>query len=171
MFPAISKLLLPGAILAGALTAIGFIAYQVYQAGAASVQAQWDVERERLAAEHDKEVARLESINRKVTVKYLYRDRYIEGQTKTIIKEVPKYVTVEDDSRCDIPDGFMLVRHAAIEGHVPGDYRRSDFVGTGATVALSELSANDAENYGACHRNAAQLNALVDVVKQQMQGR
>lgn len=100
-----------------------------------------------------------EQITQKVVTKYVDRVQVIRGETKTIIKEVPIYVTPEDDANCVVPDGFVRLHDAAVQG-------RSVASTPGATDAapsdtqLSEVAITVVENYGVCRETAEQLTAL-----------
>lgn len=102
-----------------AFLVLAAITWWVYSKGGAHVQAQWDAEKAQLQAAHYAEVERLRAVNRQVEVRYMDRVRTVQGKTQTIVKEVPRYVTQIDDSRCTIPPGFISLLNAAAEGRVP----------------------------------------------------
>lgn len=104
---------------AAILAALLAFEWWVYSKGQDSVQAKWDAQRAELQAQHHAEVERLQAVNRQVEVRYMDRVRTVQGKTQTIVKEVPRYVTQIDDSRCAIPDGFISLLNAAAQGRVP----------------------------------------------------
>ena len=80
--------------------------------------------------------------------------------TETILKEVPVYVK---DTDCPMPGGFRVLHDAAAHGEVPEPARIAD----AASVPAQDVASTVAENYGACHENAATLTALQEWVRQQ----
>lgn len=89
-------------------------------------------------------------------------------RTHTVTKEIPIYVTVEQDRAVCVPYGFVRVLVSAERGvsaaslDLPAG--QSDDACTG--LKLSDLAAAVAADYGAANQNAEQLNALIaDVAK------
>lgn len=67
----------------------------------------------------------------------------------TVIKEVPKYVTVESDAQCVVPAGFVWLHDESIKddpfsGSPPGD------VEAPSGIALSEVARTVSENNAEC---------------------
>ncbi|MCB0078827.1 MAG: hypothetical protein KDD73_15555 [Anaerolineales bacterium] len=150
-----------------ALAAAWWLHHLGYQAGAAAVQAKWEVERKQLEDDHDKEVARLNAAARYMDVRFIETVREVEGKTRTIVKEVPRYVTVENDRACPVPDGFVRVYDAAIrQDSLPPDPAAAGVDGAPTGIALSDVARNAAENYGVCHQYAARVAALQDYLRQ-----
>jgi hypothetical protein len=91
----------------------------------------------------------------------------IEYRTRTLIREVPKYVTREADAAAVIPWGFVRVFDAAASGSDPAAiaYGPAQSDDAASDVKLSEIAAMFAENAGACHANAEQLTQLQAVVR------
>lgn len=139
-----------------------------YRAGEAKVHAEWQAERAQLQEAHDAEVARLNAASRYMDVRFIENERRIEGATRTIVKEVPRYVTVEADRACPVPVGFVRVHDAAATGAdgVPADPTAADPDATAEGVALSDVAATVVDNYGACRANAEQLIALQDYLRE-----
>ena len=52
-------------------------------------------------------------VTEKVITNWRTVDRVIEKQGETIIREVPVYVTSQDDAACRIPDGFIRLWNRA----------------------------------------------------------
>lgn len=72
----------------------------------------------------------------------------IRVETKTIVKEVNRYVTPLADSRCPIPDGF--VRHAdAAWGLSPLPTSPGGLVDNPSGISLSRVETVNSENAGA----------------------
>ncbi len=76
----------------------------------------------------------------------------IEYRTRTLIKEVPIYVTAETDARYPLPVGLVRMHDAAALGRdvsdVPDAAGRAD--GDASDVEASDLAVAVSENYGAC---------------------
>lgn len=94
----------------------------------------------------------------------------IVGHTITLIKEVPKYVTVQQDAVGCVSFGLVRVLNAAVSGADPSDYQLPPGADDDACTALtpSALAAAIAENYGVARSNAAQLDGLIEDVKQRI---
>lgn len=148
--------------LLAALACAWWLHHTGYQAGAAEVRALWELEHDQLEEQHDKEVARLNAAARYMDVRFIETVREVEGRTRTIVQEVPRYVPVEADRACPIPVGFVRVHDAAAAGDdgVPADPAPAGADAAPSGVALSTVAATVAENYGACNANAEQLRAL-----------
>lgn len=85
--------------------------------------------------------------------------------TRTITKEVPVYVTQNDDHACSINVGFVRLHDAAAIGELPPSPSLTD--GKASGIALSTVSATVVDNYGTCQETRQQLIDLQDwVVKQ-----
>ncbi len=129
-----------------------------YDLGSEEVQERWDL----AAAETAKDIAELRAKAAEVTtvevVKYVDRVVEVQGKTKTIVKEVPVYVSKESDNACVVPDGFVRVHDAAAAGDLPEAPSDSDAAPSG--VALSTVAATVAENYGTCTETRETLTAL-----------
>ena len=74
----------------------------------------------------------------------------IQVRTVEIIKEVPVYVTVEADAKCDVTDGFVRLHDAAATGTPPVPYGPGESPDTPGGVEASTIAATVAENYGQC---------------------
>jgi hypothetical protein len=124
----------------------------------ARVQA-WE-EAEQKAELHAREVeAKAETINTDLQNQLttaLSRTRTI---TKTLIKEVPNYVTVKADAGCVVPLGFMQLHDAAAAGvdvsGLPGG--TSGAVNAASGVKLSSVAATVVGNYGTCNATRQQV--------------
>ena len=158
--------LLAGITVTGVLVAGA--AWKGYRMGAAHVQAQWDTQMAELAAAHEREVARLEKVSREVVVKYIPKVEYVRGKTVTLTKEVPVYVTAENDAACDVPPAFeRLHDYATGEDNLSADHTAGgvdDAAGAveAAALVLSDVGRAVVGNYGACRETAARLTALQD---------
>ena len=79
---------------------------------------------------------------------------------KTIIKEVPTYVSIND---CPMSPGFRVFHDAATNGELPDASR----IANAAAVPAPDLANTVAGNYQTCHATAARLNDLQAWVRAQ----
>lgn len=112
-------------------------------------------------------VARAESaaqqITTRVVTQYVTRTKVIAGQTRTIVRKVPVYVTQADDARCRINVGFVSLWNGANRGLLPGTSGSADEARS--AVVLSDVAAEHAREAGICRATEAQLSALQDWVR------
>lgn len=105
----------------------GGLLYGAYCRGKNEVREEWDLEKAKTA----EYIARLEANQGKETIrtitKYVDRIKVVNVKGDTIIKEVPKYVTVQNDTRCGvIGDGFVRLWNAANQNELPGTAGAAD---------------------------------------------
>lgn len=86
---------------------------------------------------------------------------------RTLLKEVPTYVTQNADTKCVVPVGFVRLLDAAAAGNdlpaaspSPGESYDAP-----AHVELDTVASSVVSNYGAANANAQQLKALEDWVR------
>lgn len=98
----------------------------------------------------------LGTVHEVVVTKYVDRVQVVKEHGKTIIKEVPVYVSKASDAACIVPVGFERLHDAAGANvpPVPDPAGRSNDAPSG--IPLSTV----ADNYEAGHLNAEQLKAL-----------
>lgn len=92
----------------------------------------------------------------------------IRTVTRTLIREVPVYVTAEADARCVVPVGFVRLHDAAASGRpasLPDPAGQSHDAPSG--LDLSAVGGVVAENYGTCREDAQRLIDLQDWVTAQ----
>lgn len=88
-------------------------------------------------------------------------ERQVEIQyvTRTQIKEVPTYVTVQTDARFPVPVGLVRVHDAGALGvgvsEIPAPAGKSD--GDPSDITASQFGAAVTDNYGACRQSRQQL--------------
>jgi hypothetical protein len=92
----------------------------------------------------------------------------IQTQTKTILKEIPIYVTPQIDARFALANAFVRVHDAAAGGldvsAVPSAAGAAD--DSPSLVTPSHAAAVIALNYGDCRADAQQLSDLEDWARQ-----
>lgn len=111
----------------GTVVIVAGLTYGVEQFGERRIQAKWDLAVSQ-AAEKAQEVKTEEAqATVKVVTEYVDRVKIVHAKGETIIKEVPKYVTKEDDARCGtIGAGFVQLWNAANAGELPNPARAPD---------------------------------------------
>jgi hypothetical protein len=146
-------------VLAVALVGFGWVK------GAANVQGEWD-------AANAKQAERVSAIKKrqaeatvKVVTRYIDRIQVVRDTGDAITKEVPFYVTTQDDAACQLTRGFVRLHDAAAAGRVPGAAGVADAAPAG--IALSSAAATVADNYERCRENASQLNSLQEWIRAQ----
>lgn len=95
------------------------------------------------------------------------RQAEIRTITRTIVKEVPRYVPQAADDRCIVPAGFVRLHDAAAAGVPPVPDPAGQSNGAAPGVALSDVAAVVADNYGTALETSAQLVALQDWIRAQ----
>lgn len=108
----------------------------------------------------DEANAKREAISAPVAAKEQKAQDKIRTVFKTIIKEVPTYVSIND---CLMSPGFRVFHDAAANGEVPDPSRIAD----AAAVPADAVANTVAENYGTCHQTAARLTGLQEWVRAQ----
>ena len=144
---------------------IAVVSFSLYMEGGLSNQAEWEAK----VAEAQLEVAKKETAAAEVTVKvvtkYVKQIQVVRETGDAIIKEIPMYITKNDDSMCAIPNGFVLLHDSASRNEVP------DTTGTvdagPSEVKISEVAGTVIENYTTYHQVSEQLKALQSWVKEQ----
>lgn len=77
--------------------------------------AELEKERLELIAKNKELETRAEKVSIKTITKYVDRIRYIEGKTNEVLKEVPIYITPEENAKCEIPEGFIVLHNKATD--------------------------------------------------------
>ena len=87
--------------------------------GAGHVQIRWDLQNAAVEKAHEAEINRLAVHTAKVETKFVERIKTVRQAAQIITKEVPVYVTAEDDRACHIHDGFVSLLNRAAQSGVP----------------------------------------------------
>ncbi len=159
---------LPYRILAGVVLAIAIFAGG-FASGARVTGDHWqakvaDSERRAAAIEQKQATATVQVVTR-----YVDRVQTVRAAGKTIIKEVPVYVTKDADAGCVIPRGFARLHDAASANQIPGPAGSADAAPAG--IELSTVAATVIDNYERCHENSTTLTGLQEwVLAQQSAG-
>ncbi len=103
-------------------------------------------------------------VRERVVTEYVDRVQVVKEVGRTIIKEVPVYVSAEADRACTVNAGFVRLHDAAAAGVLPpGPAGAADARPAG--IALSAVAETVAGNYTACHANTEQLKSLLELVR------
>lgn len=113
----------------------------------------------RLAAELE-----LAQKSERVVTRFVDRVQIVRERGATITKEVPIYVTVQADSQCSVPSGFVWL-HDAAAANLPLGEPAGDPDAPAAGVALSTVAETVAGNYGIAHELRAQVIGLQEYVQ------
>jgi hypothetical protein len=108
---------------------------------------------------------RTQVVTREVAAKTQAAEERVRTVTRTIVREVPRYVTREADAHCIVPRGFVRLHDAAAQSVVPVPAGEPDDAPSG--VELSAVAGTVADNYGACHETAERLTGLQAWVRAQ----
>ncbi len=123
-----------------------------------------DVREEKVRAQYAKQAKAADdkraAIAPQIAVKQAVQQEKIRTVFKTIIKEVPTYVSIND---CPMSPGFRVFHDAAANGVLPDASRIPD----AAHVPAQDVANTVAENYQICHATAARLTGLQDWVRAQ----
>jgi hypothetical protein len=137
----------------------------VYISGALLNEAKWEKE----VLKKDLQISQLETKaaqkTTEVVEKVVTKVIKVKGETREIIKNVPVYITKEDDSKCDIPNSFVQLHDMAAQGKVPDSTSVPD-AGT-SDIKLSGVATTVSENYGTCREIREKYLGLQDWVREQ----
>lgn len=152
MIPALPVIPLPYKI----LIAIAILA-AVYALGrfhgADGVQVAWDLEKAQQAEAAAKSAEQQANATVKVVTEYVDRVQVVREKGKTIIKEVPVYVSSDS---CSLPGGFRVLHDAAAANTLPDSARVADAPAADAQTVATTV----ADNYNTCNGIREQLIAL-----------
>lgn len=137
--------LLGGLYIKGRTDGIDSIRTQLEAERAEALVAQLDFERRERELQNELDLAQQDKLAK------------VRVVTKEIIKEVPVYVSPESDAGCTVPTGFVQLHNDAAAGVPPAPDAPVVPHDTPSGVALSEVAAAVADNYGTCHELREQV--------------
>ena len=145
--------------------AVAMMVGGVYLYGGYGVNKYWLDE----VKKQKEEIARIEKesqqVTEKIVVKYKEKVKVVKEKGDVIIQKVPEYITKESDTKCIVPNSFVVLHDSAAKNEVPST---SAGVDEGASaVKLSDVARTVTINYNNYHQLTEQLKALQDWVKQQ----
>jgi hypothetical protein len=112
-----------------------------------------------------KQIEKQQVVTEKVVTKYVAVQAKAAAETRSLIQEIPVYVTPQDDARCLVNLGTVRLWQRAVHGAVPDASAGADDAPSG--LACSDLAKGIAEVAGQYDATANQLTALQDWVRQQ----
>lgn len=127
---------------------------KVYRMGKASVQAEWDLERERTKIEIEKLKSRQAQTTERVVTQWKTVDRIVKEKGDEVVKLVTVYVPGGNA----LPSGWRVYHDAAASGELPESPERA--IAAAAPVEAAAAAATVAENYTTCRATREQLLAL-----------
>lgn len=100
-----------------------------------------------------------QEVTKQADLNNAYQQGKLDGNTKEIIRYVPKYITAQDDTRCVLPVGFVRLLDAAGLGITPEQLpnRTTELDSANSGIPLSQATALLAENLGALASFRARL--------------
>lgn len=133
-----------------------------YLKGVDHTEAKWAAKQAEVVAAYSQENARLAALKSRVDIQY--RDKIVEVTKvgKTIVKEVPVYITAEHDSKCNINGGFVELHDAAAAHRLPSPSPTREFNETVTGPRLSDVGRTVVNNYNTYHEVRTQCAALQD---------
>jgi hypothetical protein len=141
----IGKAIALGVIVLGIILALSAVARGVYKAGWNARDRDFAEYKTKQAEKTVETIREVEKIVVEVETKYVDRIKTVKVKGDTIVKEVPVYVTKDDDAACELRVGFVRVHDAASRNQPAEPAAESDRAAGG--IALSEATAVIADNY------------------------
>lgn len=141
------------------------VVFGIYHAGANSVQAKWDLAKAEVKEKIVIQKVIEEKITEKVVTKYVDRIKEVKTKGDQIVKEVKVYVTSNDDSKCVVNNGALLVLDSAVNNAIPRPANETD--GEPSGVDFSDVVKNTANNYNICNQYIEQNRGLKEWAKEQ----
>ena len=104
-------------------------------------------------------------ISERVVTQYVDRIKIVKTQGDTIIKQVPIYITQDNDNECIVPESFSVLWDAANRGDIPEASRIANE--TASDVKISDIAAQHATESTICRETEQQLISLQEWVRGQ----
>lgn len=104
-------------------------------------------------------------ITERVVTQYVDKIRIVKEKGDTIIKQVPIYITQENDSHCAVPESFRLLWNSANRGVIPNATNNTNE--TASAIVLSDIAAQHATEASICRETEQQLVSLQEWIKAQ----
>ena len=109
----------------------------VFLCGGLANEASWQLKVAQTNAEIAELKAKSETVSTKVVTKYIDRIQVVKEKGNEIVK----YINKESDSKCELPNSFVVLHDAAAKNELPDstgatDARASDIKLSGATTTI-----------------------------------
>lgn len=147
------------------IQAISFIVLviSVFFCGGLSNEASWQLKVAKANAEIAELKVKEEKVTTKIVTKYIDRIQVVKEKGNEIVKYVD--VIKESDSKCELPNSFVVLHDAAAKNELPDPARITN---EGASnLKLSTATTTIVENYGITNQITEQLKALQDWIREQ----
>jgi hypothetical protein len=144
---------------------IAVLSFSLYMEGGISNQAAWELKVKEAEAKVAKKETAAAETTVKVVTKYVNKIQVVKEAGDVIYKEIPIYITKNDDSKCAVPNGFVMLHDSASRNEVPSTTRTVD--ARTSEVKISDVAGTVVENYTTYHQVSEQLKALQSWVKEQ----
>ena len=142
------------------------LAFGAYTEGGIAQNKSWALKVAAAEVESAKKQAAATEVSMKVVTKYIKNTRVVREKGDVIIKEVPKYITTVDDSKCTVPTGFVRVHDRGAAGAEVPRTTGGPNEGT-PEVKISTVATTVVDNYTTYYEVAEQLKSLQAWIKQQ----
>jgi hypothetical protein len=147
------------------VAAIATLVFGVYMEGGIATQEKWEAKVAEVKLEMAKKETASVETTVKVVTKYVNKVQIVKEKGNDIIKQVPVYITKDDDAKCDVPTGFVVLHDSASRNEVPDATRKVD--ATTSSVKISGVAETVVDNYTTYHQVAEQLRSLQEWVREQ----
>lgn len=148
--------------------------YLGYTTGIDVANATYTLEKNALLTELIELRQKQDKVTVKVEKEYILKEKLIQGKTKTLIKEVPVYVTEASNSSCNIPVGFQLHWNEANSydvskptSDINGATNTTPDYETLTTIKLRDVATQHSDEVMVCKSTENQLIALQNWIKEQ----
>jgi len=138
----------------------------VYSEGGIAQNKTWELKVAAAEVESAKKQVAASGVSMKVVTKYIKNTRVVREKGDVIIKEVPKYITTVDDSKCAVPTGFVRVHDRGATGTEVSGTTGGSNEGP-SEVKISTVATTVVDNYTTYYEVAEQLKSLQAWIKQQ----
>jgi len=138
--------------------AIGLIAgaFWLRHTGVMAERAEWEAKVVKMQDAARIQEAAANEITTQLREALREKQLVIRTETKTLIEEVPVYVTSNADRACIVPAGFVLHHDSAANlSHLP--VPAAGLVDAPSGIPLSRVESVVTQNYGAAHELAAEV--------------
>lgn len=158
--PLMGQYKVPAELIGVVLLVVGSYFYGGY-----GVEMSWRDRVKELEAKVKAAEEQSQKVNTVIEEKVVYKTKVIKENVyvnREIIKEV---AGKQLDASCTLPNSTVSLHDSASRNEVAGRAAATD--GTASKVKASELLDTVVQNYGACHENAAKLEAWQEWYKEQ----
>jgi hypothetical protein len=144
---------------------VAIICFSLYMEGGISNQQEWEAKIAQVKLDTAKKETAAAETTIKVVTKYVKKIQTVKETGDVIIKEIPIYITKIDDSKCAVPNGFVLLHDSASRNEVPDTTRPVD--ARASEVKISGVAETVVTNYNTYYQVSEQLKALQSWVREQ----